>query len=226
MRPFPENIRFVYPPITWPDGRKSIVAVPPPNVYVQSALTPQDLQDLSQEFNLAIPLIRAVVAVECAGSGFLLQEPPPARPKILFEAHLFYRLTPQPVSRSRPDLSSPQWNRSLYKGGSAEWNRLLDAMAFDPPNALKSASYGLGQVVGENFIAAGCKSVEQMVVESFAGEYWQARHMMNFIANNNLSDSLRQHDWATFAFHYNGPEHWRNNYVGKLEDAFRRVCVA
>ncbi len=56
------------------------------------------------------------------------------------------------------------WNRDLYKGGSAEWDeRLLDAMEFDEIQALKSASFGLGQVMGFNYTAAGCASIQQFI---------------------------------------------------------------
>jgi hypothetical protein len=49
-------------------------------------LSKSDYQDLSNEFDLEIALVKAVMDVESAGSGFLLKEPAPARPKILFEA--------------------------------------------------------------------------------------------------------------------------------------------
>ena len=79
-------------------------------------------------------------------------------------------------------MSSRIWDKSFYKGGSAEWNRLLDAMEFDEIEALKSASYGIGQVMGFNYKVTSCGSIQQFIEENFAGEYWQARHMMNYIA--------------------------------------------
>jgi hypothetical protein len=224
MRPVPSGIEYSYPSVRYADGRKSIVKIP--SGYVQPALSEQDYQDLSHEFDLEVAMIKAVIEVESAGSGFLLNEVAPARPKILFEAHWFYTLTPQPVSRTRPDLSSPVWDRDLYKGGSAEWGRLLDAMAFDEVQALKSASYGLGQVMGFNYPAAGCSSIQQFIQENFAGEYWQARHMMNFIVKNGLSDELKRQDWANFALGYNGEGYRLNRYDTKLANTYHRALSA
>ncbi|MBE9184888.1 N-acetylmuramidase family protein [Microcoleus sp. LEGE 07076] len=225
MKPVPSEIEYFYPPVTYPNGKRIICKIP--SGYVQPALSKSDYQDLSDEFDLEIALVKAVMKVESAGSGFLLKEPSPARPKILFEAHWFYKLTPKPVSQSRPDLSSPVWDRDLYKGGSAEWDeRLLDAMEFDEIQALKSASFGLGQVMGFNYTVAGCASIQQFIQENFAGEYWQARHMMNYIVNKNLLGHLKRKNWNKFAFGYNGEKYWENEYDIKLAKAYDRALVA
>jgi N-acetylmuramidase len=224
MKSVPSGIEYVYPAISYPDGRKSIVKIP--QGYIQPALSDSDYQDLSSEFDLKVAMLKAVIEVESAGSGFQLNEPVPARPKILFEAHWFYKLTPKPVSKTRPDLSSPRWNRSLYKGGSAEWGRLLDAMEFDEIQALKSASYGLGQIMGFNYPVAGCNSIQQFIQENFAGEYWQARHMMNFIVNKGLRDELKRQNWAGFAQGYNGAGYRQNSYDTKLANAYHRALSA
>lgn len=224
MKSVPSGIEYVYPPATYPDGRSTICKIP--SGYVQPALSKSDYQDLSDEFDLEIALVKAVIEVESAGSGFLLKESSPARPKILFEAHWFYKLTPKPVSKSRPNLSSPVWDRDLYKGGSAEWDeRLLDAMEFDEIQALKSASFGLGQVMGFNYTVAGCDSIQQFIEENFAGEYWQARHMMNFIVNRDILDPLKHKDWDKFAFGYNGEKYWENGYEIKLANAYQKALV-
>ena len=188
----------------------------------QRAISEADIRELADLHNVRPAHLDAVLKVEAAGEGFLLHEHPPARPRILFEAHLFWRLTPKPVSKTRPDLSSPRWNRKLYKGGSAEWNRLRDACEFDARQALKSASWGLGQVLGMNYEVAGCKSIEQFVVEAFSGERAQLQHMLNFIENNGLMGHLRAGRWASFAKGYNGAGYRKNRYDEKLAAAVRR----
>jgi hypothetical protein len=190
-------------------------------IPVQLALTDGDINELAEIWNIDPCHLRAVLAVESVGSGFLLREPAPARPKILFEAHWFYKLTPKPVSKTRPDLSSRRWNRKLYKGGSAEWNRLEDAVSFDELPALKSASWGLGQVMGFNHKAAGCETIQQFVVENFTGEREQFQHMLNFVENNNLMTPLRAGRWADFARGYNGAGYRANRYDEKLAAAAR-----
>ncbi|WP_107671297.1 N-acetylmuramidase family protein [Cyanothece sp. BG0011] len=213
-----QEFKYTYPPVFY-GSRQFIVTIP--NGYEQKALSADDYAKAAAEFGLEVAVVRAVVEVEASGSGFLLKEPTPARPKILFEAHHFYRLTPEPVSKSRPDLASRRWNRSLYKGGSGEWQRLLDAMTFDPIPALQSASWGLGQVMGFNYKVAGCSTVEQMVVEAHQGEYQQLRHMLNFCKNNNLIPALQNKDWAKFARGYNGPSYSANKYDIKLASSYQ-----
>ena len=186
---------------------------------VQHAITPEDVREIANEMDVPFAHLMAVLDVEAAGRGFLLNEPAPARPKILFEAHVFYRETPAPVSKTRPDLSSRRWDRSLYKGGSAEWDRLRDAMTFDPVAALRSASWGLGQVMGFNHEKAGCDSIEQFVVENFTGERQQFKHMLNFISNVGLYEPLRAGRWASFAKGYNGSGYRKNRYDERLARA-------
>jgi hypothetical protein len=188
----------------------------------QRAISEADIRELAEMHNVRPAHLDAVLKVEAAGEGFLLREPKPARPKILFEAHWFYRLTPKPVSKTRPDLSSPRWNRSLYKGGSAEWDRLRDACEFDPTQALKSASWGLFQVMGFNHAVCGCDSVEEFVVRMFTGEKEQFELGLAFIENANLMPALRRGDWVRFARGYNGPSFKKNAYDTKLAKAARR----
>jgi hypothetical protein len=113
----PRELHERWIPVNW-DG------FAPPE---QRAISEADIRELADLHSVRPAHLDAVLKVEAAGSGFLLNEPKPTRPKILFEAHWFYKLTPKPVSKTRPDLSSRRWNRSLYKGGSAEWGRLRDA---------------------------------------------------------------------------------------------------
>lgn len=218
------QFKFCYPPITTKDGRQMIVQIP--SFWVQKALSKGDCKKLAGEFNVPYASIKAVIEVESAGSGFNLSEPAPCRPKILFEGHWFYKLTSQPVSKSRPDLSYPSWTKKFYLSGSKEWDvRLLDAMKFDPLNAIRSASWGLGQVMGFNHLSAGCKTIEQFVIEAHMGEYEQARHMFNFCKNHpsgQLIKALQTRDWVTFARIYNGPGFAKNQYDKKLAQAFAK----
>ena len=200
-------------PVTW-EG----------NIPEQKAITDADIHEIAKQTGVPFCNLKAVMEVESGGSGFLLNEPPPARPKILFEAHKFYVETPLPVSRTRPDLSSPRWNRKLYKGGSAEWDRLRDAMTFDEHAALRSASWGLFQCMGFNYELAGCDSIEQFVVENFTGEKQQFQHMVNFIKNTGLLPHLANGRWATFARGYNGGSYAVNNYHNRLATAARKYA--
>ncbi|HBE51693.1 MAG TPA: hypothetical protein DDW76_23685 [Cyanobacteria bacterium UBA11369] len=182
-------------------------------------LTNRDYSNAANLLNLEVAVIRAVVEVETAGSGFL----PDGRPKILFERHWFYKLTPLPVSKSRFDLSNPQ--PGGYLGGIREWDRLNDAINLDRIPALKSASWGLGQVMGFNYKVAGYSDVEEFVNAMHISEGKHLEAMMNFIKSQNLDKALRSRDWAAFARGYNGPAYARNKYDQKLAAAYAKYAA-
>ena len=217
-----KEFEYMYPPVRY--GRRGFISTIPMGAE-QKALSAADYETAAQEYGLEVAAVRAVVEIESAGSGFLIREPAPARPKILFEAHIFYAETPKPVSQTRPDLSSKSWNKALYKGGSGEWERLFDAMTFDPIPALRSASWGLGQIMGFNHERLGCETVEQLVIEAHQGELPQLRHMLNFCKTepkNRLIPALQSKDWVTFARIYNGPGYRENKYDEKLAASYAR----
>jgi hypothetical protein len=182
-----------------------------------------DFQKLSQDYQVPIAAIRAVLDVESNGGGFLSD----GRPKILFEGQHFYRLTPLPVSATRPDLSYPDWDSSKYGDYQYEWRRLTDAIGFDRYNAIQSASWGMMQVMGFNHIAAGYEDLERFVDDMFKAEYYQLKAGLEFCAFNDLLRHLRGRDWASFALGYNGSGYRQNNYDTRLAqafDAFSRVA--
>jgi hypothetical protein len=78
---------------------------------------------LAKSLDVEEAALRAVATVESAGAGFLAGEPP--RPKILFEAHAFHRLTGGRFAPHAPTLSNAAWDRASYAGTAAgEWKRL------------------------------------------------------------------------------------------------------
>lgn len=161
--------------------------------------------------------IRAVVSVETNGSGFLAD----GRPKILFERHWFYKLTPLPVSKTRPDLSNSK--PGGYLGGMKEWSRLDAAIAFDRTAALKSTSWGLGQIMGFNYAAAGYGEVESFVTAMHESEGKQIEAMCLFIISNpQMHRALRDCRFSDFARFYNGPAYRQNAYDTKLAAAYQR----
>lgn len=196
-----------------------------PQNWEQKKLSNSDIFKLADLFDLEVASVKAVMEVESNGSGFLLNEPAPIRPKILFEGHIFYRQTFKPVSQTRPDLSYKSWTKKYYKGGSAEWTRLLDAMKFDPIAAVKSTSWGLGQVMGFNFSMLGYSTVEEMVIDAHKGEYYQAKQIFKFCQNHpsgRLINALKNKDWRTFAYYYNGSDYAQNQYDLKLKKAYSK----
>src|SRR6185295_6389105 len=121
-------------------------------------LTANGLRDILQSAELAPAEIWSVLSVENSGCGYLRDR----RPKVLFERHIFSRLTAGRFDEDDPDIS--QRTAGGYgPAGSHQFDRLNAAIQLDRPAALKSASWGLGQVMGENFQPAGFTDVDTMV---------------------------------------------------------------
>jgi hypothetical protein len=163
-----------------------------------------------------VATIQAVAEVEAAGSGFFGD----GRPKILLEAHWFSAFTDGKYDFSNPDVSSPVWNRRLYIGGVGEWDRLYKAFRLDRTAALKSTSWGLGQIMGFNHVDAGYRDVESFVLDMHQSEGKQLTAMFNFIKANGLGGFLATRDWAGFAQRYNGEGYRVNQYDSKLAAAY------
>jgi hypothetical protein len=165
---------------------------------------------------VGLPELWSVIAVETSGCGYLGDR----RPKILFERHIFSRLTGGRFDADDPDVSQPS-SGGYGPGGAHQYERLAAAMLLDQDAALKSASWGLGQIMGENFNTGGFSSVEDMVTAMVESEDKQIHAMAAFVAANGMSQSLRDHNWAGFARRYNGPNFAANNYDGHLQHFFQ-----
>jgi hypothetical protein len=187
-----------------------------PVVRPVRSLKDQDFRDVAKSIGCEVAAVRAVVDVEAAGSGFLRD----GRPKILFEAHWFSEFTGGRFDFSNDDISSPVWNRNLYVGGAGEWDRLYRAVNLNRDAALKSASWGLGQIMGFNHAAAGYRDAESFVRDMHESEGKQLAAMFNFIKSNRLDRFLINRDWAGFALRYNGESFRVNRYDEKLADAY------
>ena len=160
------------------------------------------------------------VALKREGCGFLADR----RPKILFERHIFHRLTDGRFDAEDPDVSQPTAG-GYGLGGAHQYERLAAALLLDREAALKSASWGLSQILGTNFAAAGFSRVEDMVEAMGKSEDDQLRAGVQFIITNGMDVPLRNHDWASFARRYNGPNFAANNYDGLLDHFYHRYAM-
>lgn len=161
----------------------------------------------------------AVLTVETRGFGFFADR----RPQILFERHVFHRLTGGRFDAAHPQISSPV--AGGYAGGPGEYARLEQAMALDRRAALCSASWGVGQLMGFHHRSAGFRSLEAFIAAMVRDESSQLLAMARFIKAGGLDSALRRHDWPSFALGYNGPDFKKNDYDSRLEAAHARHCV-
>jgi len=163
--------------------------------------------------------IRAVIEVETSGGGFDKQ----GRPKMLFEPHVFYRELgegPKRTTAEAQGLAYPKWGAKPYPADS--YSRLATAIRIDANAALRSASWGLGQIMGFNHRAAGFASAGDMVEAFCASEKAGLEAMVRFIESEGLDDDLRRLDWSGFARGYNGAGYAQHGYHTRLAAAYAR----
>jgi N-acetylmuramidase/Putative peptidoglycan binding domain len=181
-------------------------------------LSEKDLDDAAAALNCERAVIDAVCDVESAGGGFL----PDGRPKILYEAHIFGRMTDGRWNRTNPNISAPAWDRSLYgAGGAHQYERLAEAIALDRDAALRSASWGRFQILGENCSAAGFANVEGFVRAMCDSEAAHLQAFLAFCRHARLVEAMQGRNWRSFALHYNGPGQV-DFYAEALRKAFAR----
>jgi hypothetical protein len=181
-------------------------------------ITTTDIQTAATIIGCEPAVIQAVDEVESNGAGFLAD----GRLKILFEPHIFWKqlreqgINPEPYRQKYPGLLSPTWKKELYKVGGTSWEKLAIAITIHREAALRSASYGRYQVLGENFKMLGFVSAQALLNYLNASEANQLVTFINYVKIARLDDELRAKDWAGFARGYNGPLYHKNDYHGKL----------
>src|SRR5690242_11020456 len=147
---------------------------PIPFAGTARALSADGIGAVCQQLGIHAPEIWTVLAVETSGCGFLSD----CRPQILYERHIFHRLTQGKYDDG--DISDA--NPGGYgASGAHQYDRLTVALAKDRTAALQSCSWGIGQIMGENYTHAGFADVEQMVTAMSESEDRQLAAMGNFL---------------------------------------------
>ena len=182
------------------------------------ALSSNGLSGAAGTVGVQAPEIWTVLAVETSGCGYLADR----RPQILYERHIFHRLT-----HGRYDdgnISDP--NPGGYGArGAHQYDRLAIAISKDRNAALQSASWGVGQVMGMNYVTVGFQGVEDMVAAMSTSEDQQLAAVAKFLVANKLDRALQAHNWRSFALGYNGPNYEANQYDSKLAAAFQKYSA-
>lgn len=172
----------------------------------------------------------AVVEVESAGQPF---EQDGVTPRFLYERHVMYR----ELKKLRGDdraavalnngLALPKWDRATqYQDQRSSAQRLAlmkKAKAFDEECACRSASWGLGQTMGFHAESQGFPNAVAFVEwMTEGGVPAQIEAMVKEIKKSGLVDEINRHDWAGFAYRYNGAGYKQNQYDTRMAQAYAR----
>ena len=190
-------------------------------------LTEAQIAAQAKALGIDVAALRAVIEVECKGSGFNAD----GTPVILFERHVMrQRLIANKrdidlslISAERPDLCSK--STGAYGLYSAQHGRLNAAAQYHRDSALESASWGLGQVMGYHWQALGYSSLQAFINAMYKDEASQLDAMCRYIKVNNLVNALKNKDWKAFARGYNGAAYAKNSYDVKLGNAYKKWSV-
>lgn len=177
-----------------------------------------DIPMLGYRIGVGEDEVHALMEVEAASSGFDRH----GRPAMLFEPHVFYRQLGAGAKRDRAvaaGLAYQKWKRD-YPADS--YPRLKQAMEIDETAALKSSSWGLGQIMGFNHESAGYATPQAMVLAFLDDEEEHLEAMIKFIVNAGIADDLRAHRWSVVARVYNGAGYAVHGYHTRLEAAYKK----
>lgn len=187
-------------------------------------LTDAQITTQAKALGIETAALRAVIEVECKGSGFNSD----GTPVILFERHVFRQrliankraLDLALAMLERPDLCNKSaGGYGLY---SAQHGRLNAAAQYHRDSALESASWGIGQVMGYHWNALDYPSLQAFINAMYKDEASQLDAMCRYIKTNNLINALKNKDWKAFARGYNGLAYAKNSYDVKLGNAYKK----
>ncbi|MGL6036541.1 MAG: N-acetylmuramidase family protein [Legionella sp.] len=191
---------------------------------MSNKLTSSQIEAQAKKLDIEVACLRAVIDVECKGSGFNTD----GTPVILYERHVMRQRLIANGKQSvlkvmevkRPDLCSKSTGGyGLY---SQQHIKLANAANFDRTSALESCSWGIGQVMGYHWYSLGYDSVQAFINAMYKDEASQLDAMCRYIVHNNLIGALKRKDWKAFALGYNGKAYAKNNYDVKLANAYKK----
>ena len=170
----------------------------------------------------------ALVEVETAGKAF---EEDGRTPAFLYERHVAWREAKKRgclAAFIRAGLATPKWDRATqYRDQRTSAQRLelmRAARAIDAETALRSASHGLGQIMGHLAERLGFADAADMVAHMTGSLDGQIDCLLRELAATHLVAPLNAHEWAHVARIYNGAAYAQNRYDVRLADAYKRWC--
>ncbi len=186
-------------------------------------ITLKEYEQAAKIIGCDVAAIKAVEEVESKGDGFLSDN----RPMILFEPHIFWKqlkkhgIDPKLHLSGNEDILYPVWGTKPYGKYSEQHGKLERAKQIHRDAALCSASWGKFQIMGFNWKACGCETLQEFINKMYRSESEHLNLFCNYIKSVSLDDELIEKDWAGFAAGYNGPQYRKNNYDGKLSMAYQ-----
>lgn len=167
----------------------------------------KDYVSAAQLLGVELAAVQANAETEAQGSGFM----PNGLCTIRFERHIMFQqlskfkglATAQGLAKRYPQVVNP-----VAGGYSADpYEQYNLAVTIDQSCAMMSTSWGIFQIMGFNFMAAGYANVQSYVADAKVNEANQLKQYVTFVKTylqGALWTALKSKDWSTFARLYNG----------------------
>jgi hypothetical protein len=198
------------------------------------------LKDKATELGVKPSALAAVLKVESSGRGFGAD----GRQIIRFENHIFRQQWGTKHADkfdalfkfdAKEKWKGHEWRKAaddkwqtFHGNQTKEWEVLTFARSLDENAALRSASFGAGQIMGFNHKVVGYDDAAAMVKAFDTGIRPQLDAVVAFIKNHpNCMKGLKADDFVVFAKCYNGAGK-EQDYGAKIKeaaDAYRKVTA-
>lgn len=196
-----------------------------------TTLTDADFIRAACEMRCEVAVIKAVTKKEAPKGGFL----PDGQPTILFERHVFRRLTAGRFDESHPHLSHKEPG-GYGAAGQRQHDRLNEAAGLDRDAALQSASWGRFQIMGFNWTTCGYPSLQDFINAMYRSEGDHIHAFARFVVNEKrdypvkgplfgmrMAEALQLREFGVFACLFNGPNYRINKYDTSLKDFYDKA---
>lgn len=175
-------------------------------------LTTSQIQDLAKNNGYEYAALRAIIDVESGGKGFAEDT-----------GKIIIQFEPSWFKRKSPYTPSGLWSLNKVEKQAAEWIAFNDAFAKNANAAMESTSIGMMQVMGFHYKLLGFESVNEMWDYAKVSECNQVALAIRFIKSNSLLDAaLKNKNWNTVAYYYNGSGYKKFKYDSRLLTAYSK----
>lgn len=180
-------------------------------------ITLQQIAEIAKKHGYEPAALDAVVRVESNGSGFSSST---GKIIIQFEPHWFKRLAGEGAKRG------VIWSSNRVENQTNEWLAFNEAFYINPNAAMQATSIGLFQIMGFHYKTLGFKKVGDMWDFCKESEANQLELGVRFINSNaKLRKALKENDYHTFAYYYNGAQYQKFNYAARLKSAYEQAKI-
>ncbi|MDX1919652.1 MAG: N-acetylmuramidase domain-containing protein [Candidatus Caenarcaniphilales bacterium] len=193
---------------------------------VNQLLTPAEkdflITEKAHEKNIEPAVLKAIVEVESSGSGFYSEGHPQAgKCKVRFEPDYFAKFTGVNPFFIPKSLSLVEAKKVPEYTGRLAYEK---ALMHSPASAIKATSFGLGQIMGFNYLRVGYNSLIEFKDAMEEGEYKQLEALIEFIVSDqSLLKAAQEKDFISVARLYNGAHYAERAYDKKLVSAYQAL---